>query len=213
MNLLRNFSNINQLNELHFDVLKEIGNIGVGNAIGALSELISSEVKMSVPHVQFLKFNEVGKILGGEEVIVFGVLVHIFGEINGMMMFLLKPSSARVLVNGLMGIECKDTDDIENFTELELSAISEIGNILCSSYLGAVSRFIDKSVKPTPPILAKDMAAAILSVPAIEFSKMSDGVLLIDTVFETKDQNATGFFFLVPDFDSFGVILSSLGVE
>jgi len=207
--LLDKFRNINQLNSLHFDVLKEIGNIGVGNAIGALSEIICSEVKMTVPHVEFLNFNEVGCILGGEEEIVFGVLVMLSGEINGMMMFLLKPESARVLVNGLMNTESTEIDD---FSEIELSAISEIGNILCSSYLGAVSRFINKSVTPDPPILARDMAASILSVPAIEFSKMSDGVLLIDTVFETKEQNASGFFFLVPDFDSFGEILSGLGV-
>ena len=207
--MLNHFANINQLNSLHFDVLKEIGNIGVGNAIGALSTIISTEVKMTVPQVEFLPFNEVGKILGGEEEIVFGVLVMLYGEINGMMMFLLKPDSARVLVNGLMNTDSTET---EEFSEIELSAISEIGNILCSSYLGAVSRFINKSVKPEPPILAKDMAASLLSVPAIEFSKMSDGVLLIDTVFETKDSNASGFFFLVPDFESFGDILSSLGV-
>jgi len=200
---------MNELNELHFDLLKEIGNIGVGNAIGALSQMLSTQVKMTVPHVKFLKFNEIGSILGGEEIIVFGILVNISGDINGMMMFLLKPDSARVLVNGLMGSEGNSSED---FNEMELSALEEIGNILCSSYLGAISSFISKSVKPTPPILAKDMAAAILSVPAIEFSKMSDGVLFIDTVFETKGDNATGFFLLVPDFESFGVILSSLGV-
>ena len=203
------FRNFNQLNEMHFDVLKEIGNIGVGNAIGALSEILSSEVKMTVPSVKFLKFNEAGKMLGSEEAVVFGVLVSLGGEVNGMMMFLLSPNCARVLVNGLMGIDSTDT---EEFSELELSAISEIGNILCSSYLGAISRFVNKTIKPEPPVLAKDMAAALLSVPAIEFSKMTDGVLFIDTVFQTEEHNASGFFLLVPDFDSFGVILSALGV-
>ena len=203
------FRNINQLNEMHFDVLKEIGNIGVGNAIGALSQMIGDEVKMTVPEVKFVKFNEVGGILGGEEIIVFGIMVHLQGEINGMMMFLLKPDSARSLISCFAGF--KD-DGCDNFTEMQLSAIEEIGNILCSSYLGAMSSFVNKSVKPSPPYLAKDMAAAILSIPAIEFGKMSDGMLLIDTVFKTKGKKASGFFLLVPDFDSFGVILSSLGV-
>ena len=207
--MIGGFRNFNQLNALHFDVLKEIGNIGVGNAIGALSEMIASDVKMTVPSVKFLKFNEAGKMLGGEEEVVFGVLVSLGGEVNGMMMFLLSPSCARVLVNGLMNIDSTET---EEFSELELSAISEIGNILCSSYLGAISRFVNKSIKPEPPVLARDMAAAILSVPAIEFSKMTDGVLFIDTVFQTEEQDASGFFLLVPDFDSFGVILSALGV-
>ncbi|MCL2752842.1 MAG: chemotaxis protein CheC [Defluviitaleaceae bacterium] len=207
------FRNINQLNDLHFDVLKEIANIGVGNAIGALSELISTQVKMTVPEVKFLKFNEVGSILGGDEVIVFGVLVNIHGDINGMMMFLLRPEAARTLVNSMLeGMGLGESDCLDEFNEMELSALEEIGNILCSSYLGAMSRFINKSAKPFPPVLARDMAAAILSVPAIEFSKMSDGVLFIDTVFETQEKNASGIFLLVPDFDSFGTILSALGV-
>jgi chemotaxis protein CheC len=207
--LLRNFRNINQLNDFHFDILKEIGNIGVGNAIGALSQIIASPVKMTVPQVKFVSFSEVGGFMGCQESIIFGILMFLTGDINGMMMFLIEPESARVLVNGLMNIDSQET---EEFSEMELSALQEIGNILCSSYLGAVSSFVNLSVKPAPPILARDMAAAILSVPAIEFSKMTDGVLIIDTVFETKEKNATGFFLLVPDFDSFGAILSSLGV-
>ena len=203
------FRNINQLNELHFDVLKEIGNIGVGNAIGSLSQMINANVKMTVPEVKFVKFDEIGGILGGEEIIVFGIMVSLHGDINGMMMFLLEPSSAKKLISCFAGF---NDDGSDNFSAMELSAIEEVGNILCSSYLGAMSSFISKSVTPSPPYLAKDMAAAILSIPAIEFSKMSDGMLFIDTVFETEGKNASGFFLLVPDFDSFGVILSSLGV-
>ena len=201
--------NMNQLNDLHFDGLKEIGNIGVGNAAGALATMLSSQVRMTVPEVRLVAFNEAGAIMGGEEEVVFGILVNISGDINGMMMFLLAPESARVLVNGLVG---GDSEEIEEFSELELSALEEIGNILCSSYLGSVSSFLNKTVSPTPPMLTRDMAAAILSVPAIAFSKMADGVLLIDTLFETEEKNATGFFLLVPDFESFGIILSSLGV-
>ena len=200
-------------NQLHIDILKEIGNIGVGNAIGALSQLIGTKVKMTVPEVKFLEFKEVGSILGGDEVVVFGILVQITGDINGMMMFLVKPESAGTLVGGLMSSMGMQTDIVEEFTEIELSALQEIGNILCSSYLGSLSNFIQKSAKPSPPILAQDMATAILSVPAIEFGKMADGVLFIDTVFETSDgKPASGFFLLVPDEESFSVILSSLGV-
>ena len=197
-------------NQLHIDVLREIGNIGVGNAIRSLSELLDTEIKMTVPEVKFLEFKEVGTILGGDEVLVFGILVQISGDINGMMMFLVKPESARSLVNSLIG---GNSDDLFNFTEMEQSALQEIGNILCSSYLGALSNFIDKKATPTPPVLALDMATAILSVPAIEFGKMADGVLFIDTVIETPSCSLiSGSFLLVPDMESFGVILSSLGV-
>ena len=197
-------------NQVHIDVLREIGNIGVGNAISSLSTLLNVEMKMTVPEVKFLEFKEVGSILGGDEVLVFGILVQISGDINGMMMFLVKPESARNLVNGLMG---SDSDELYEFNEMEQSALQEIGNILCSSYLGALSGFINKTATPTPPVLAFDMATAILSVPAIEFGKMADGVLFIDTVIDTPSSiSVSGFFLLVPDMDSFNVILTSLGV-
>ena len=206
-------NDMNSFNQLHIDILKEIGNIGVGNAIGSLSRLIATDVKMTVPEVKFLQFKEVGTILGGDEVVVFGILVQITGDINGMMMFLVKPDSARTLANSFMTAMGGPTSDTEEFNEMELSALQEIGNILCSAYLGALSGFINKSAQPSPPILAQDMATAILSVPAIEFGKMADGVLFIDTVFETSSgAPASGFFLLVPDMESFTVILTSLGV-
>lgn len=204
---------LKSFNQMHIDILREIGNIGVGNAIGALSRLLGNEVKMTVPEVRFLEFKEVGSLLGGDEVVVFGILVQITGDINGMMMFLVKPESARNLVGGLMASMGVTLSSDEEFSEMHMSALEEIGNILCSSYLGALSNFINKSAKPSPPILAQDMATAILSVPAIEFGKMADGVLFIDTVFETAcGEPASGFFLLVPDTDSFTVIMSSLGV-
>jgi len=197
-------------NQLHIDILKEIGNIGVGNAIGSLSAMLNTQMKMTVPEVKFLEFKEVGSILGGDEVLVFGILVQISGDINGMMMFLVKPESARTLVNGLMG---SSSNELFDFSEMEQSALQEIGNILCSSYLGALSGFISKRATPSPPVLAFDMATAILSVPAIEFGKMADGVLFIDTVIATPSgADVSGFFLLVPDMDSFNVILTSLGV-
>jgi len=206
-------ADMKSFNQMHIDILKEIGNIGVGNAIGALSRLIGTQVRMTVPEVKFLEFKDVGCILGGDEVIVFGILVQISGDINGMMMFLVKPESALTLVNSLLSGMGMEARDCHNFTEMELSALQEIGNILCSSYLGALSGFINKTATPTPPVMAQDMATAILSVPAIEFGKMADGVLFIDTVLETADGNpASGFFLLVPDMPSFNVILSALGV-
>lgn len=201
--------NMNSLNELHFDVLCEIGNIGCGNAIGALSKLIGKPVKMTVPKVKLLDFSETAQILGNPEELIFGILVSISGDISGMMMFILKLDSARALINSLMG---KQFSDSSEFSEMDLSALQEIGNILCSSYLGALSTLINKRVTPSVPMLAKDMAAAILSVPAIEFSKISDKVLFIDSIFEADGEDASGYFLLVPDMPSFNTILSSLGV-
>lgn len=203
-------SNFDSLNQIHVDILKEIGNIGVGNAIGALSRLMGMPVKMTVPEVKLLDFKDIGTILGGDEVLVFGILVGLKGDISGMMMFLIKPDSARMLINGLIG--SMGTSSTSEFSEMDYSALQEIGNILCSAYLGSMAQLLNKNVSPTPPSVALDMATAILSVPAIEFGKMSDGVLFIDTQFDTDKDHASGFFLLVPDMESFKVILSALGV-
>jgi len=201
--------NMDKLNDMHYEVLREIGNIGVAHAAGALEKLISKRVGMTVPTVKLLPFQEIGSILGGDEALVVGILVGISGDVNGIMMFLLKPDAAQKLVDDMIpGIAGEDGE----LSEMGMDALREIGNILCTSYLNALSSFTSKQVIPAPPVLAMDMATAILSVPAIEFGKMADSVLFIDTMFETDSVDASGYFMLVPDFESFGVILGALGV-
>ena len=67
--------NVEQLNSIHLDVLKEIGNIGTGNAASALASLMSATVDISVPSVKLLGFEETVEFLGGPENIVIGMLV------------------------------------------------------------------------------------------------------------------------------------------
>ena len=211
---MENNMSIDFLNGLHIDVLKEIGNIGIGNAASSLSAFLGKPVGMTVPEAKFLNFSEVGSILGGDEAVVFGILVGISGDINGMMMFIIKPEAARNLVDEFL-ISLSGSSSgagSEEFSEMDLSALKEIGNILCSAYLGSLSSFIGLKITPTPPMIAQDMATSILSVPATEFGKMSDGVLFIDTTFETDTDNTSGYFLLVPDIESFKTILASLGV-
>ncbi len=194
---------------LKIDILKEIGSIGTGNAVTALSKMLGKQVKMNVPTVNLLDFKDVSVILGGAEDLIFGILVQLSGDINGMIMFLLKLDSARILINSFMG---RDMAGTEEFTDLDFSALQEIGNILSSSYLSALSTLINKKIFPSVPFLAQDMAGAILSVPAIEFGKIADKVLFIESVFSGNTENISGYFVMVPDLDSFEIILKSLGV-
>lgn len=204
-----NNMSIDFLNSLHIDILKEIGNIGISNAATSLSAFLGNPIKLTAPNAKFLNFNEVGSIIGGDEIVVFGILVGISGDINGMMMFLIDPEYAKKMVNKFLG---SYANNLSEFTDMDLSALKEIGNILCSAYLGSLSSFVNLKIELTPPFIAQDMATSILSVPAIEFGKMSDGVLFIDTNFETDDEKIPGYFLLVPDSKSFSSILSALGV-
>ncbi|EOT26017.1 hypothetical protein C805_01989 [Eubacterium sp. 14-2] len=199
---------LDQVNEMYFDVLKEIGNIGAGNATTAISNMLNLKVNMEVPKVEFLTFQELPTAISAEEETVVGIYLEVESDIGGSMMFLLKMESARYLVNHLMG---RPDDYAEEFNEMDLSAIKEIGNIISGSYLSALSTMTNMVITSSVPYLAIDMAAAILSVPAIQFGQYGDNALLIQTEFG-DDVKIQGFFILMPDVDSYDKILSSLGI-
>lgn len=200
---------ISELNSFHLDVLREIGNIGAGNAATALAKLLDKKIDMRVPQIRIMKFSEVSDVLGGAETPVVGILLQIHGDISGSMMFILDYPSSRLLVNILMG---KPVESDLDYDELNCSALKEIGNILAGSYLSALSNMTNLKLMPDVPALAIDMAGAILSVPAIEFGKNSDTVLYIENVFTDGRDSVIGDLFLIPDDLSYGKLLEALGV-
>ena len=199
--------NIDQMEEQYFDVLKEIGNIGAGNATTALSQMLGSKVDMKVPQVKLLEFKDVGTTMGGEDQIVAGIYLVVEGDITGSIMFMQKKESAKVMVSKLMGGMPSEGDD---FSEMEQSALKEIGNIITGAYLNSLSTLTGLKIFPSVPDLCIDMAGALLSVPAIEFGTIGDKLLLIQTDF-TDDVELSGYFVLVPDEESYGKIMKSLG--
>lgn len=198
---------IEEMSEQYSDVLKEIGNIGAGNAMTALAQLIQSKIDMKVPQVKLLEFYELGAEVGGEEQIMASIYLAVEGDITGSILFLLEKSSARHLVSKLMGMELAGDD----FSEIEVSALKEIGNIITGSYLNALSSMTGLTIYPSVPDLSIDMAAAVLSVPAIEFGVLGDKILLIQTQFFDETE-INGYFILLPDVDSYEKILTSLGL-
>lgn len=201
--------NFDQMDHMHYDVLKEIGNIGAGNATTALSQLLNAKIDMNVPKVELLEFKNISEIVGGEESVVVGILLTLEGEIDGMMMFMLEQKSAHHLVNILMG---KNLDNFEDFTEMDLSALNEIGNIIAGAYLSSLSSMTNLLITSSVPYMSIDMAGAILSVPAIEFGKIGDKALLIQSQFSEDDKEVNGYFILIPTLESYGKILTSLGL-
>lgn len=202
---------LENMDSVQFDVLKELGNIGAGNATTALAKLINAKIDMKVPKVELLGFSDIAKVMGSEETVMVGILLMLEGDVNGMMMFLLEVESARNLVGKLMGIQTSADDVGKEFDSIQLSALNEIGNIITGAYLSALSDLTRLKIISSVPSLQIDMAAAILSIPAIEFSKIGDKVLLIETRFD--DETAIdGYFVLIPELESYDVILNSLGV-
>ncbi|NJD02279.1 MAG: chemotaxis protein CheC [Ruminiclostridium sp.] len=200
---------IEDLNNLQIDVLREIGNIGAGNAATALAKMLKKKVHMDVPRVKIIEFRDVSETLGSAESIVAGILLKVEGNLTGNIMFILQLKDAAMLVDMLMG---RQSDDLHEFSELEISALKEIGNILAGSYLSALSSLTNLRIMPSVPDLAIDMAGAILSVPAIEFGKVGDTVLYIETEFSDGDEKVVGDFFLIPDVEMYDILLKALGV-
>ena len=199
--------NLENMEGVYFDVLKEIGNIGAGNATTALAQLLNQKVDMKVPKVALLEFSQVGEAMGGEEQLMAGIYQLVEGDITGSIMFLLEEKSARTLVSSLMGTPPSDGP----FTEMELSALKEIGNIITGSYLSSLSMLTNLKIISSIPAISIDMAGAIMSVPAIEFGALGDKILLIQTAF-SDDVQLDGYFILVPDLESYDKILSSIGM-
>ena len=190
----------------YFDVLKEIGNIGAGNATTALATMLQCKVDMKVPQVRMMEFKDVGALLGGEEQELAGAYLSVEGDITGSILFLVQKDVALHLVSKLMGGMGGD-----EFGEMERSAFKEISNIVTGSYLNALSTMTNMCIYPSIPDLAIDMAGAILSVPAIEFGIMGDKILLIQSQISDEIE-MDGFFVMIPDMESYVKILKALGI-
>lgn len=199
---------LEQVTENYYDVLKELGNIGAGNAMTALSQMLQCKVDMKVPQVRLLEFAEVGEMIGGEEQIMVGVLLGVEGDVTGSMMFIVEEASARHLIQKItMGMLPEGTE----FEEMGLSAMKEVGNIITGAYLNSLSTMTNLKIFPTPPALTVDMAGAILSVPAIQFGVFGDKILMIQSQFYDEVE-LDGYFILIPDLESYTKILTSLGL-
>ncbi|MBP1155985.1 chemotaxis protein CheC [Paenibacillus sp. PvR098] len=200
----------NSFAEFQMDVLKEVGNIGAGHAATALSKLLDKPVDMLVPKVRLLPFEEIADSVGGSEKVVIAIFLRVEGETPGNLFFILTLESAKKLLRNLVGIEIGSD---EGYSEMELSALNEIGNILAGSYLTSLADFTKLNMQPTVPSLAIDMAGAILSYGLLQFGQMGDQALLIDTKFLDGKDEIEGHFFLIPDPESFERIFIALGVQ
>jgi chemotaxis protein CheC len=198
------------LADFQMDVLKEVGNIGAGHAATALSTLLNKPIDMLVPKVLMLPFEEICESVGGAETVVLAIFLRVEGDAPGNMFFILNLESAKNMLRHLIGFDEKEEDQ---YTEMELSALNEIGNILAGSYLSSLADFTHLHMSPTVPSLSIDMAGAILSYGLLQFGQMGDQALLIDTKFLEGENEVQGHFFLIPDPDSFAKIFEALGVE
>ncbi|MCT8139842.1 chemotaxis protein CheC [Anaerobacillus sp. CMMVII] len=207
---------LNQIQSYHLDILKEVGNIGAGHAATSLSKLLNKTIDMKVPAVRVVSFNEITELVGGSENVVAAIFLRIEGEAPGNMFFILPLEEATGLIRYLTGESDFDLN-LPPYSDIGISALQEVGNILGGAYLSAFSDFTNLNMQPSVPALSVDMANAILSYGLLELSQVGDYAIVIETeILEKIDeysQNTRGHFFLLPDPDSYEIIFQSLGVS
>jgi chemotaxis protein CheC len=206
---------IARIHSLHLDVLKEIGNIGAAHAATALSGILNQKIDMRVPNVRIVSFDEMMELAGGPDNVVATVFLRIEGDVTGSMFFTLSLSAATYFIHQMIGDNEFTFDSPQPYSELSMSCLQELGNILSGSYLSALSDFTQLNVYPSVPSLTIDMVGATISFGLLELSQVSDYAIVVETVLEKEGnlfETINGHFFLLPDPDSFDVIFNSLGV-
>lgn len=198
-----------KLSEVHLDALREICNIGMGHAATALNQMIGRPIELSIPETTLVPLCEVPELMGGTEKVVVGIYLKIWGDIQGNMLLVFPRESARALLSMLTG---GPPEEELLLSEMHSSALREIGNILASSYLSALERLLGRTLIPSVPGLAFDMAGAIVDYILIQLGEEVDQTLVIKAAFSGDGGGLTGNFFLLPDPRSLRIILQAAKV-
>ena len=202
-----------EFSDVQIDVLKELGNIGSGNAATALATMMGKTIDMKVPAVRMYQYSELADLLGGPENLIVGILIDVVGDLEGTIMFLLEKSFTHEVINTLLG---SAVEDFSQLSEMDLSVIQEIGNILSASYINSIASLTALNINISVPAIAVDMAGAILSVPAVKYGGIGDSVLVIGGAFLDVDNDNSAVstkLILILEEASLNLLMERLGVN
>ncbi len=201
--------NYNELTSLEIDTLREIGSIGTGNAATALSSMLGQEVKITLPEVRVMGYNEAIDWIGGPEAITAGVMVHLGGQLSGIMLSV----QSLDFINTVLHILDKKVNCYDELGELEKSLLVEVGNIMISTFINALSGLSGITVELTVPSITVDMQGAILAVPMAEYGGQTDYLMTIGGNFICHNKEVPCRLLLSPDIRSLNYLLRKLGVH
>jgi len=196
----------NKYSSLQLDALKEVSNIGVGNAATSLSSLIGHKIDITVPSVNVVELNTI--ISESGEKLVAGIVVRVLGDIPGNILIIFEEKVAKKIIEMLTG---KVEDEP---SEMGYSVLCEIGNILSASYMNAITKFTGLEAIPSVPAASYDMMGAILATTFMEAGQFDEYILDIETVFLKNDTNDFGaHFYYIPVPGSIEKILNKIGIN
>ena len=200
----------NELNSLELDTLREIGSMGTGNAATSLSEMLQQEVHITLPEVRIMEYNEAIEWIGGPEEITAGVLVKMGGQMNGIMLSCQPIEFVNIVLESVLG---ESVTDFKQLEEMENSCLVEVGNIMISSFINALSGLSGMDITLTVPAFTVDMQGAILAVPMAEYGGQSDFLMTIGGNFVCDNKQVPCRLLMSPDIRSLNALLRKLGVS
>ena len=192
-----------QFSDLQLDALRELANIGSGNASTALSSMLGRTVDIAVPNAIVLPMADAVDHIGAPEDDVTGIVLGVFGDMEATVLLLVNPNHAALLC-GMLGVPAD--------SEYGESALMEIGNIVGSSYINALAMMSGMDIEPTPPSIATDMLAAIVESVLAARASRGDVALLLDSQMVVENEDCAVSFLLVPDQGGVEQLLARLGL-
>ena len=201
--------NLDELTSMEIDTLREIGSIGTGNAATALGQLLGREVRITLPEVRIMGYNEAIEWIGGPEAVTAGVLVGMGGQMSGIMLSVQQMGFINLVLESMLS---ESISDYMELNELRQSALIEVGNIMISTFINALSGLSGISVNLTVPAFAVDMQGAILAVPMAMYGGTSDYLMTIGGNFVCDNKQVPCHLLLSPDIRSLNFLLQKLGV-
>jgi Chemotaxis protein CheC, inhibitor of MCP methylation len=197
----------NLFSPMQLDAIREVSNIGAGNAATALSQLLNKKIDMSVPSVNIIDFEDVFANFTDEKEVL-GILIRVLGDTPGNILFIFEKDAASEIVEALIG-----SPDML-LSEMGKSALCEVGNIISGAFMNAISKFTNLSIMASVPAMSHDMLGAVLSSTMIETAQFSENILEIETNFLTGNNSteAGGYFYFLPMPGSLEKILNAIGV-
>jgi chemotaxis protein CheC len=189
--------------EMQLDALRELANIASGTAATALSQMLGQEVELNVPRALALPLADAVESAGAPEDVVTGVVLGLEGDIDALVLLLIPIKDSETLCQ-LLGVEAQ--------TEVGDSALSEIGNILGTSYLNALAMMTGLNLMPTPPALTTDLLGAIVASVLAQAAGETDLALVLDSELDLAEQPCSLSFMLLPASGRADELLAPLGL-
>lgn len=203
-------ASIQTLTELEADALREIANIGTGHAVTSLAAMTGQTFRMTSPCFGVVAAGDYAGVVSDPEALGVGVYMPVLGQAPGHVAFIFPFSAACLVADLVIGYPQGTSTDLG---EMELSALMEVGNILVSSFLNAISEMTGLELPAEPPGIAVDMTAAILASLAAASPDLGDHALTIMTQLTDCEQPIEGVFIYIPEPTSLGKLFHALGLE